>query len=236
MIYLISFPRSGSHWLRALLSLHQFPIKSNLLHTHDNNLTYVHHGPILRSGSLDPSFPSNFILCVSSFEPNKNIPFLIESFSLIASHWEGELILAGRNGRDLQRSLAKAREVELDSRIRFVVDPDERTLGNLYHAADLFVFPSLYEGFGFPVLEALSTGLPIVSSNRAASPEVLGDAGISADPESREAFASAMREFLENNDLQDNLRLKSIRRTAEFSWARAAKETWNAILLCLEDA
>ena len=95
----------------------------------------------------------------------------------------------------------------------------------LYSAADLFVFPSLYEGFGLPPLEAMACGAPVVCSNAASLPEVVGDAAVTVDPYDVEALAQAMHRVLTDSVVRDDLRAKGLARAAQFTWERTAQET-----------
>ena len=92
-------------------------------------------------------------------------------------------------------------------------------------AAELFLFPSLYEGFGLPVLEAMACGLPVVASSRSAVPEVVGDAGPVADPEDPDAFARAALSLLRDSAARDSARARGIERARSFGWDRTARET-----------
>ncbi|MBC7249972.1 MAG: glycosyltransferase family 4 protein, partial [Anaerolineae bacterium] len=94
-----------------------------------------------------------------------------------------------------------------------------------YNAADLFVFPSLYEGFGLPPLEAMACGTPVVSSNAASLPEVVGEAGLLIDPYDVEGLAAAMRRVLTDRELSTQLRERGLRRARQFSWKEAARQT-----------
>jgi glycosyltransferase involved in cell wall biosynthesis len=103
-----------------------------------------------------------------------------------------------------------------------VTDED---LPALYNGADLFCFPSLYEGFGLPVLEAMACGTPVVTSNSTSLPEVAGEAALLVDPYDVEAIAEAMRRVLEEPELAAELRERGLKRAAEFTWERTARET-----------
>jgi glycosyltransferase involved in cell wall biosynthesis len=105
---------------------------------------------------------------------------------------------------------------------RFIEEEDKPAV---YSGASVFVFPSLYEGFGLSPLEAMSCGTPVICSNRTSLPEVVGDAAISLDPEDLHEMIEAMRGVLTNSELRADLRARSLRRAAQFSWRKAATET-----------
>ena len=96
-----------------------------------------------------------------------------------------------------------------------------------YNAADLFVFPSFYEGFGFPVLEAMSSRIPVVTSNRTSIPEIVGDSGICLDPFDIESFTSWMYDILSNKDIRAEFAQNAFFRSKMFSWKKCAIETMN---------
>jgi glycosyltransferase involved in cell wall biosynthesis len=95
----------------------------------------------------------------------------------------------------------------------------------LYNGASLFAFPSLYEGFGLPVLEAMACGTPVLTSTVSSLPEVVGDAGVKVDPYNTEGMAEAMREIIENQSLRQMLRQRGIQRASQFSWENTARKT-----------
>ncbi|MGB9300157.1 MAG: glycosyltransferase, partial [Anaerolineae bacterium] len=95
----------------------------------------------------------------------------------------------------------------------------------IYNGAEVFVFPSLYEGFGLPVLEAMACGTPVVCSNTSSLPEIVGDAAICLHPQDRGAWVAALTELLENQQLRAELKAKGLARAARFSWQEAARET-----------
>jgi len=113
----------------------------------------------------------------------------------------------------------------LKSCVHFTGYIPEGDLPALYNGADLFVFPSLYEGFGLPVLEAMACGTPVITSNTSSLPEVAGDAALLVDPYDVDAIAEAMRRVLTDLNLAGELRVKGLARASEFSWERTARET-----------
>jgi glycosyltransferase involved in cell wall biosynthesis len=105
--------------------------------------------------------------------------------------------------------------------VRFFGFVPDRTLAALYRLASLFVFPSLYEGFGLPPLEAMACGTPVITSNVSSLPEVMGDAALLIDPYEPDAIADAMRRVLTDERLRQDLKARGLRRVAEFSWERS---------------
>jgi glycosyltransferase involved in cell wall biosynthesis len=104
--------------------------------------------------------------------------------------------------------------------------PDSE-LDKLFRRASIFAFPSLDEGFGMPVLEAMARGLPVVTSNRSALPEVAGDAAVLVDPQDPDALAAAISELIENGELRAELSRKGLERSRLYTWQRAAEATWS---------
>jgi glycosyltransferase involved in cell wall biosynthesis len=118
-----------------------------------------------------------------------------------------------------------ADRVGLGDAIRFVGFVPEDEMPLWYNAADLFVYPSQYEGFGLPPLEALACGTPVVASNRSSLPEVVGDAGVLVDPNDTSAIATGMQQVLEDRALQDRLAAAGPQQARTFTWRRMAEET-----------
>jgi len=108
------------------------------------------------------------------------------------------------------------------------VDPQERSLW--YASASLLAYPSFFEGFGFPPLEAMATGTPVVVSNRSSLPEVVGDAGMLVDPNSATSIAMAMQAILSDTDLAERCRGRGLERAASFTWERAARRTLDVLV------
>ena len=134
-----------------------------------------------------------------------------------------ELVVAGAPGwgPDPERQV---HALGLDGQVRFVGPVPEADLPALYGGATVFVFPSLWEGFGLPVLEAMAAGAPVVASDRGALPEVTGGAALHVDP-TPEPLAEALGQVLADAALRDRLRAAGLARAAQFSWERTAKET-----------
>ena len=169
-----------------------------------------------------------YVLYVGSENPRKNLHRLLSAFAIVREAMpEARLIKVGTPEYPPQ---AKALRLEIQRRhltesVRFLEGVSDQDLVQFYNLADLFVFPSLYEGFGLPPLEAMACGTPVVCSNASSLPEVVGDAALTVDPYDVEALAEAMRRVLSDPDLADDLRRRGLERAAGFTWERTARET-----------
>jgi len=170
--------------------------------------------------------PEKYILFVGSVEKRKNLPGLLHAYACLQTI-EGTppLVVVGVRRWKEDKIVEILRELDLEGRVIFTGHVPNANLPALYSGADLFVFPSLYEGFGLPPLEAMACGTPLVCSNAASLPEVVGDAAIMVDPYDVEGLAEAMRRVLADADLQAELRAKGLARAKRFTWERAARET-----------
>jgi glycosyltransferase involved in cell wall biosynthesis len=171
--------------------------------------------------------PAHFILFVGGLEPKKNLPRLIESYQRLRRHsaLPHQLVIAGTPSWDHAAVKRSIRQLGLEDSVILTgfVPPEELPL--LYNMADLFVFPSLYEGFGLPPLEAMACGTPVVISDRGALPEIAGTAAVITDPLSPERMAAAMESILTNPALRNELRSKGLAHARNFSWAATAAAT-----------
>ncbi len=168
--------------------------------------------------------PSNYILTVGSLEPRKNLITLIQAFHRLPQHLRRQypLVITGASGwknKELRKLAARSPEVHLTGYVR------RRLLPAVYHAASLFVFPSLYEGFGLPLLEAMAARLPVVASDRSAMPEVVGAAGLLVDPLDVEAMAAAIERLLAHPDEAAALGEAAHHQARQFSWQITAAAT-----------
>ncbi|MHB1296062.1 MAG: glycosyltransferase family 4 protein [Anaerolineae bacterium] len=170
--------------------------------------------------------PARYVLFVGTLEPRKNLPALLEAYrALLQGGLRAGLVLVGRLGWRVDAFRASLQTLAPDELVvtpGFVPDDD---LPALYSGADLLAFPSLYEGFGFPVLEAMACGTPVVCANTSSLPEVAGDAALQVDPHDVGALAEAMRRLLEDPALRRELAGRGVKHAAAFTWERAASET-----------
>jgi glycosyltransferase involved in cell wall biosynthesis len=172
--------------------------------------------------------PKNFILSLSTIEPRKNVQGTIKAFEIFKEYY-GEnnvsLIIAGKPGwlcRDIFSAIEKS---PYKSKIKYMGFIDDQDKPALYKLAKIFVYPSIYEGFGLPPLEAMAMGTPIVTSACSSLPEVVEDAAIMVDPFRISDIAWAMNEILSDEELARFLSEKGIAQARKFSWQKCAKET-----------
>lgn len=161
-----------------------------------------------------------FVFSVGSTEPRKNNSSVIRAFRKIQGRFpQLQLVIAGKQwrGQQFDRDLLDTRIVETG----FVADEDMPTL---FGAAEMFVFPSLHEGFGFPVIEAMAQGVPVITSNVTALPEVAGGAALCCDPSSIDDIATAIERILADRDLAECLRIRGVQRAKSFQWDRTCTE------------
>ena len=176
---------------------------------------------------LDQERPT--LLYVGGIDQRKNIGVLLEAFAslLRETKLKPQLFLAGKIQSDKQYPALEAliHQLGVDRDVvRPGYVPDEDLL-HFYRSTDLFAFPSLYEGFGLPPLEAMAAGLPVVSSDRSAMPEVLGEAALFVNPENSQDLARAIASVLESGSLAERLREKGIARAGSFTWDKTADAT-----------
>jgi glycosyltransferase involved in cell wall biosynthesis len=166
-----------------------------------------------------------FLLFVGTLEPRKNVPLLLDAFSIVRRQLDVQLVLVGARGwLDAPIVSAHARSGVGDA-ARFVGWVDEADLAVLYSHAGAMVLPSLYEGFGLPVLEAMACGAPVICSNAGPLPEVAGDAGVMLPPSDPAAWANAVVSVLASPARREELRARGFARAAAFSWKRTAEAT-----------
>jgi glycosyltransferase involved in cell wall biosynthesis len=166
-----------------------------------------------------------YLLCVSTLEPRKNFPLLVDTFDRLP--FDGDLVIAGGRGWKYEPILDRIRASPKSARIRCLEYVDDALLPGLYAGAELFVFPSLYEGFGFTPLEAMSFGTPVVSSSGGSLPEVLGDAAEIVDSFDADAWVARIQALLGDADRRRALRAAGRERARRYSWEQTARRTWD---------
>jgi glycosyltransferase involved in cell wall biosynthesis len=169
-----------------------------------------------------------FVLYAGNIKPHKNLERLIEAFHALrrADLDDLKLLIIGDQISKYPALRRAVHRLKLHKHVRFLGYLPDDTLAILYRLAAVFVFPSLYEGFGLPALEAMASGTPVVTSNVSSLPEVTGDAAVLVDPYDVDAIEAGMRRVLTDPQLADEMRRKGLRRAREFSWERSVAKTW----------
>ena len=167
-----------------------------------------------------------YVLYAGNIKPHKNLERLIEAFHMLRQDPDLAHVKLLIIGDEISKYATLRRAVhryKLHKYVRFFGFVPDKTLAVLYRLARVFVFPSLYEGFGFPPLEAMASGTPVITSNVSSLPEVVGDAALLIDPLDPVAIADAMRRVLMDSDLREDLRRRGLLRVKEFSWERSVR-------------
>jgi glycosyltransferase involved in cell wall biosynthesis len=172
--------------------------------------------------------PAQYLLFVGTLEPRKNLITLLHAYARLRAEGHAKdvkLVIAGRMGWLYADIFAAVRTLALDTEVIFTGFVHDTDLPALYRGAHLLVFPSLYEGFGLPILEAMASGVPVVTSTTASMPEVAGDAALLVDPHQPEAIAAGIAQVLSQDQLRQAMIEKGLDRAQRFTWERVAQRT-----------
>jgi len=211
---------------------------SRFLKVHDEKITVIHLGlderfkpdsfPHVEKIKKRYSIEGDYILFVGVLEPRKNIERILEALAILKKTGKiqgKKLVVAGETGWLYKGIFKKVQELNLEKEVIFTGFVDGAELPALYSGALFFVYPSLYEGFGFPVLEAMACGTPVITSNVSSLPEVAGDAAILINPHHVEELAWQMERLFEDKELREELKKKGLERSKSFSWEKTAMKT-----------
>ncbi len=174
------------------------------------------------------SLPQRYILYVGTLEPRKNLPTLLEAYATLQAQSpipDLQLVIVGRRGWLYESFFQRLRELNLEDQVILLGFIPDEDLPAVYSGADLFVFPSLYEGFGLPPLEAMACGTPVVSSDTSSLPEVVGEAGLMVDPHDVRALTEAIERALTDRHLRAELRARGLEQASRFTWEKTARQT-----------
>ncbi len=174
--------------------------------------------------------PEKFVLFLGVLEPRKNVEGLVRAFAQISGQINQDLVIAGSAGFGWRNeaTVQLVRDLGLEARIHFVGTVDEADKAALYSLSDVFAYPSFYEGFGIPVLEAMSCEVPVVTSKGSALEEVAGDAALLVDPNKPSEIARAILEIVKDTSIQNRLIKLGYLNVRRFSWAKTAELTYQA--------
>ena len=172
------------------------------------------------------SLPPRFFLFVGTIEPRKNVACIVEAYTQLADGLDDiDLVIAGRRGWKFGPLYAQIERAELTDRILMPGRIDDKDLAAVYSCAEAFVWPTIYEGFGLPLLEAMACGTPVISSDIGVVREVVGDAALLIDPQSPQQLADAMQRVVSSGDFRDDLVRRGIARARLFPWEQTATRT-----------
>ena len=176
--------------------------------------------------------PESFILGLSTLEPRKNFIGLIEAYDMLVGRTAAphHLVIGGGKGWLYEDIFRRVAELGLEDRVHFLGFVAEENLPALYTLADVFAYPSFYEGFGLPVLEAMACETPVVASNASSLPEVVGEAGLMVSPADTEGLARALERILTDPSLREMLVAHGRDQASRFTWERAARQLLSAYL------
>jgi glycosyltransferase involved in cell wall biosynthesis len=165
-----------------------------------------------------------YILTVGTVQPRKNYQMLIQAFQKVAEQFPHNLIIAGGKGWLYEEMVAEIDRVGLNGRVRFIGFVDDDDLPTLYSGATLFAFPSLYEGFGIPLLEAMACGVPVITSNASSLPEVVGETAVQLSPLRPNQWTKTIIQLLEDANQRTQLVAGGFRQVRQFTWHHAAEQ------------
>jgi glycosyltransferase involved in cell wall biosynthesis len=208
--------------------------KSDLIqlfpHIHQQNIQITGCGYTPKNQvPLEPTKRLNsnqYLLSVSTLLPRKNFETLIQAFNQIKSVYSGDLIIIGGSPDNsyLEKLKTLIQEHNLQDRVKIIGFVSNQDLASYYQFADIFIYPSRYEGFGIPILEAMTHSCPVITSNTSSLPEVAENAALYFDPNSHSELSERILELYQNHELQNSLIAAGKLQTAKFSWSSAAKK------------
>ncbi len=170
-----------------------------------------------------------YILSVCTLEPRKNLKALLDAYRKMPGRRDYQLVLVGMTGWVISDLFKDVRSSDIKDNILITGYVHNSELAPIYTGAELFVFPSLYEGFGLPVLEAMQCGCPVITSTTSSIPEVAGDAAVMIDPEDVDGLSASMEKVLKNSSLRKNLAGMGLKRSKLFSWEKATRSLLSSL-------
>lgn len=207
---------------------------------HKVTVTYLGAGSHFRPLNIEPKqkqelrsrckLPDSYLLYVGTIEPRKNLERLLQAFDIFRKEMPDsgvKLVMAGGKGWLFEDIFALAKTLQMEKEVIFTDFVEGRDLPNIYNMSVALVYPSLYEGFGLPPLEAMACGIPVISSNTASIPEVVGSAGILVNPYQVDELAHAICQVVGSSELRQEMSRAGLARAQDFSWRKCALETMN---------
>lgn len=243
-LYLTWSTRYAVRFATSLLAVSKFTASDLVrrLGAERSKITVVHEGvdakrfskkysdKLTRSVLIKYGITKPFVLFVGVVQPRKNLVRLVEAFSIAAGDGKTQLVIGGKLGWIYDEIIKAPRKLGIEERVNFIGFIKDEDLPLIMQEAEVYIQPSLTEGFGLPVLEAMAAGTPVVAAKSGALPEVVGKAGLLVNPRSVADMARALRIILEEKDLREGLIEKGFKKAREFSWEKAAKETLTVLI------
>lgn len=192
---------------------------------YENNFQFPPAGRAGNSNELISQIKKPYLLFIGRLEERKNVARIIEAFEILKEQYQvpHELVLAGKPGYGYEKIRFKILDSRLKNEIHEVGYVDEENKWELLKGADVFLFPTLYEGFGIPVLEAQSVGVPVVTSDTSSLPEVAGDGAVFVDPTKAESIVAEVQQLLSDEEFRSGIIEKATRNVGRYSWAHCAE-------------
>ncbi len=218
-----------------------------LFHLPLENATVAHLGkssafkPATDRANIQPTLdryeiPANYILYVGTIEPRKNLIRLVKAFaSISARHPDVVLVIAGMMGWHAEELFVTLRKLAIEPKVIFTGYISETDKIALLQGAAIFAYPSLYEGFGIPILEAMACGIPTVTSNKGSLPEVAGDGALQVEPTDIDAIAEALEQVLSDDALRHDLQQRGTVQAARFTWQATVEQTMKVYRLSVQE-
>jgi len=191
----------------------------------EKTFTPVNDAHVIETVREKYALPERFYLFVGTIEPRKNVSCIVEAFRTLAHEQDIDLVVAGRCGWRFQNLYRRIETAGLTDRILMPGRIDDQDLPAVYSCAEAFVWPTLYEGFGLPLLEAMACGTPVISSAIDVVKEVVGSAAVLVDPRSPAELADAMQRVVSSQTLRDEMVGQGLDRARQFPWERSAEKT-----------
>lgn len=178
---------------------------------------------VLKEYKLSP----DYLLFLGTLEPRKNIVGILHAYSQLSPELQAKhkLVIGGKKGWFYEEIFATVTALKLEKQVQFLGRVPDEHLPALYRQAKVFVFPSFYEGFGLPPLEALASGTPVISADNSSLPEVIGKGGLLVDPHNISALVDSMKTILTDKEVYKKLKEESVKQAAKFSWSATAQAT-----------
>ncbi len=221
---ILAISRSTADDLSALLGIHSSKIDVTPL-GYDKARFQPRAAAVCQRFRQAQNLPARFWLTVGTLEPRKNLGMLLRAYASLPASDRLPLLLGGGLGWRGGETLAAIERLGLGESVRHIGFIPAADLPFWYNCAEAFVYPSLYEGFGLPVLEAMACGAPVLTSDASSLPEVAGGAGLCLPADETEAWAKALRDLKRNADWREKARINGLERARQFSWARTAELT-----------